>query len=183
MKINKVLAYIGNELNTADITWGVGASVLLRQYDLIDEAHDIDLIIALEDIDQADAILKTLGRKKEWEKSDHYSTQHFYEYTIEGVDVDVMSGLALNHEDGTYNFLFDKTSIAQYHIVDDISIPFMSLEDWYVIYQLIPQREEKVSIIEAYLKQYGTSHRKLLARALDHDSLPFAVVNRSKPFL
>ncbi|NLA54057.1 MAG: hypothetical protein GX858_06895 [Clostridiales bacterium] len=41
------------------------------------------------------------------------------------------------------------------------------MEDWYVIYQLIPGREAKVKLIEDYLKSNKISHPNLLQTALE----------------
>lgn len=160
------LSYIGKEFNKANIVWGVGASILLNQYGLIDKPNDIDLFVALKDIDKADEILKGLGEKKVYEKTDTYSTQYFYEYVISGIDVDVMAGFAVNHNSGVFDYIFDDASICETKRINEADIPFTSLEDWYVIYQLIPGRGRKVKIIENYLLLNGIKKPFLLERAL-----------------
>lgn len=160
------LSHIGNELNKANILWAVGASILLMQYKLVNNPNDIDLLIHINDIEKADKILKSMGEKKTFEKTDIYSTEYFYEYVINGFDIDVMSGLKINHYAGTYNYIFDKDSISQYINIHDINIPLTSLEDWYVLYQLIPNRGKKVKIIEDYLKSTGVNNTNLLKRSL-----------------
>ena len=160
------LCHIGNELNKANILWAVGASILLMQHKLVNSPNDIDLLIHINDIEKADKILKSMGEKKTFEKTDIYSTEYFYEYVINGFDIDVMSGLKINHYAGTYNYIFDKDSISQYININDINIPLTSLEDWYVLYQLIPNREKKVKIIEDYLKSTGINNTNLLKRSL-----------------
>lgn len=47
-----------------------------------------------------------------------------------------------------------------------MKIPLTSLEDWYVIYQLIPNRSAKVSLIEGYLRSNGIKRADLLRRML-----------------
>jgi len=178
----QTLSYIGEKLNKENILWGVGASILLNHYNLVNNPKDIDILVALEDIHKADEILKFLGHKKVRELNDSYSTEYFNEYIINGIDIDVMSGLTLNHEEGKYTQIFDKASIVDELDVDDVKIPLTSLEDWYIIYQLIPGRDYKVTLIENYLLQNGVKNPMLLQRALKC-ALPLMVKYRSEKLL
>jgi hypothetical protein len=173
------LSYIGEKLNEGKVMWGIGASLLLNHYGLIDKPNDIDILIGLKDIEKADAILKSIGEKEIWEKTDAYSTEYFYEYVINGFEVDVMSGLSINHDEGIYRYVFDQDSISEVKKINGVNIPLTSLEDWYVIYQLISNREAKVNIIENYLMSKGINNPILLERALRGD-LPQKARDRIK---
>lgn len=161
------LAKIAKELNKEKILWAVGASLVLNNYGLIDNPNDIDILVDIKDIEKIDKILQTLGIKKSREKTDTYSTKYFYEYVIDGVDIDVMGGFIIKHVNGQYEYCFDNESITVIKNIDEIDIPLTSLEDWYIIYQLIPGREYKVNIIEKYLLKNGLNNINLLNRALD----------------
>jgi hypothetical protein len=50
--------------------------------------------------------------------------------------------------------------------VEGVTIPFSSLEDWYVVYQLMPGREPKVKLIEDHIRSSGIADEVLLERAL-----------------
>lgn len=160
------LSYIGQKLNEKGIIWGVGASVLLALYELVDECNDIDILVDMNDIEMADRILSSIGIKNKSIEVKNYSTQYFYEYKIRGFDVDVMAGLAINHSEGTYEQAFDYSCISDSKLINGVEIPLSSLEDWYVIYQLIPNRELKVNIIEDYLLTNGIKRSDLLKKAL-----------------
>ncbi|MDU1413575.1 MAG: nucleotidyltransferase [Clostridium sp.] len=176
------LSYIGKKLNDAGIKWGVGASILLNMFGFVDKPNDIDIFISVEDIEEADKILKGIGEKKKWEKNSTYKTKYFYEYVINGVDVDVMSGFAVNHNEGVFRYIFDDNSISEFKLINGVNIPFTSLEDWYVIYQLIPNREIKVEMIEKHILTSGIEKPILLERALD-GCLPSDVRRRIKNIL
>ena len=166
------LSYIGEKLNDNGIVWGVGASMLLNQFGLVDKPNDIDIFIDIKDISKADEILKSIGDKRQWEKTAAYSTKYFYEYVIEGIDVDAMAGFAVNHINGVFEYTFDQSSISEFKEINGVDIPFTALEDWYVIYQLIPNREGKVKIIEDYLLCNGVKKHNLLLRALEGNLPP-----------
>ena len=108
--------------------------------------------------------------------------KYFYEYVIDGVDVDVMAGFAINHNNGVYEYVFDNTSISEFKIINGVSIPFTSLEDWYVIYQLIPNRDPKVNMIEKYLLSNGINKSFVLKRVLE-GNLPKEVRKRTERIL
>ena len=162
----KTLSYIGEKLNTNGVIWAVGASIVLNHYGLIDNPNDIDILVALNDIEKADEILKSIGEKKLWERTATYSTKYFYEYVVNGVDVDVMSGLAINYDNIKFKYIFDRNSISEIKKINGIDIPLTSLEDWYVLYQLIPGREISVKKIENYLSLNGVKHPNFLERSL-----------------
>ncbi|MBU5593237.1 RepB family plasmid replication initiator protein [Clostridium sp. MSJ-4] len=162
----EVLYYIGEKINKENILWAVGGSIVLNHYGLIQCPNDIDIIVHNKDIDLLDSILKSLGDKKPIESSGTYSTKYFYEYNIKGIDIDVMSDFAINHSCGVYKYPFDKESITDFKDIKGIKIPMSSLEDWYIAYQLMANREVKVNLIEDYLKTRGVKNPSLLKRAL-----------------
>ena len=160
------LAYIGNKLNKEGVIWGVGASILLKHYGLIERPNDIDILVDIKDIQKVDIVLKRIGEKLKCKETSTYATEYFYEYTVNGFDVDVMAGLRINSDNVIFNYFFDKSSITEIIKINEVDIPLTSLEDWYVIYQLIPNRKSKVKKIENYLLSNGIQHPKLLERAL-----------------
>lgn len=76
---------------------------MLNKFRLVEKTNDIDIFISIDDIEKADEILKSIGKKKKWEKISTCSTKYFYEYVINRFDVDVMSGFAVNHNEGMLN--------------------------------------------------------------------------------
>jgi muramoyltetrapeptide carboxypeptidase LdcA involved in peptidoglycan recycling len=181
-RMEQVLSYLGKRLNESKILWGVGASLMLHQHGLADQPNDIDIFVSLDDVDKADEILQSMGRKKRREENGTYETKHFYEYVVDGVDVDLMVGLAISVEDGVFEYVFDHESITDVFKIDGVEIPFTSLEDWFVLYQVIPCREKKVQRIETYLMEQGIQNACLLNRALDRH-LPAAVRERINKLL
>ncbi|MEI8199315.1 MAG: hypothetical protein WCG21_04590 [Eubacteriales bacterium] len=176
------LIYIAEKLNQAGIVWGVGASMLLNIRGITDKPNDIDILVDIKDINKADEILSGIGEKKFKEKTNRYSTKYFYEYVINGVDIDVMSGLQINHIDGVFEYTFDYDSISDIRNVNGVRIPLTSLEDWFVIYQLIPNREAKVAMIENYLISNGVANPEYLLKALE-DNLPMEIKDKIEKIL
>jgi hypothetical protein len=176
------LSRIGKILNDGGVLWAVGASVLLNRYGLADNPNDIDIVVDFNDIALADALLTNMGVKKQRVKTAAYSTRFFYEYIIQGIDIDVMAGLAVKHDAGVFEYAFDQYSVTEMVTIDGVSIPFAALEDWFVIYQVLPNREAKVKMIEDYLMAHGIKAPFLLERALN-STLPAKAKARTENIL
>lgn len=175
----QVLVDIAKALNSEGIVWGVGASMLLFQYGLADNPADIDIVVASGDIGKADRLLSPLGTsKKQKEKSDIYLTDFFYEYVIDLVEADVMAGFKIRLTESVFEYKFDKESVPHFFKIGGIDIPFMTLEEWYVLYQLMPNREYKVSLLEDYFEKRGIEYPYLLKRTLQDNTLPAIVRNK-----
>lgn len=160
------IARIAGALNAVQARWAIGGSVLLAHHGLVDQPNDLDILVDPADISPVDRVLKGLGEKKRWEKDAVYATEHFYEYCIAGTDVDIISGFRINTASGQYHYRFDEHSIVETVVIEGQAVYLSSLEDWYVLYQLIPGREAKVGLIESHLLKTGVMNRNLLQRAL-----------------
>lgn len=176
------LSYVGKQFNKTGILWGIGASVVLNQYGLISNPNDIDILVDIKDIKKADEILKSLGKKKPTEETSIYSTKYFYEYVVNDIDIDVMAGFAINYDENTYEFSFDSKSITDVKSINGVDIPLTSLEDWYILYQLIPNKDSKVNLIEKHLICNGIKETHLINRALSKN-LPNKVRERIQQLL
>lgn len=178
----KTLDLIAKKFNDENITWAIGASLLLNHYGLVENPNDIDILVDLKDIKKVDDILKEMGKKKPDNPLNIYSTRYFYEYEIEDIDIDVMAGFTINHDCGSYEYIFYPDAINLFKNKENIVLPFTALEDWYILYQLIPGREKKVDIIESYFMEKGVDKPQLLERALNN-TLPHEVITRTEILL
>lgn len=158
----KTLAKIGEKLNSENIIWGVGGSMLLSFYGLIKNPNDIDIVVSLDDITVAEKVLDSIGSKTIIPESSNYSTEYFYKYIVDKVKLDVMSGFKLNFYNGFYEYRFDKSSTSDTRKISGADIPLCALEDWYILYQLIPNKEYKASIIEEHLITNGIKNKCIL---------------------
>lgn len=147
-----VLEKIARKVNGSGITWGVGASVMLTHYGIAENPRDIDILVELKDVDKLDEILSKMGEKKRGTPDKVYKTKCFYEYIIDGIEIDVMGGLCITYEDKDYLFNFTKESIGDYMKVGSVRVPVCRVSEWYEIYKLIPKREGRVRAIEEYLR-------------------------------
>lgn len=177
-KIESVLIKIAEAFNSSNLLWGVGASVLLHKYNLVENPSDIDIVMSIPDIEEADRILSALGEKLPAKDTDIYSTDYFYEYIVDGVNIDIMAGLKINIDNSVFVYKFDEASIPHSFTVGNVLVPFTTLEEWFVLYQLIPGREQKVSLINNFFREKGIEYPYLLQQMTKDKDLPKPIKER-----
>lgn len=181
-KISSVLTLIGDTLNKNDIMWVVGGSIVLNHFGIVKEVNDIDIIIDENDFDRVVLLLKQFGYKKNIGDKLNYHTKKYVKMDIDGVGVDLMAGFIIEHENGLYNYILDQDAVTSFMKINNIVLPLGAIEDWYVIYQVIGDREEKVKLVENYLRDLQKLNSKLLERALAQ-KLPSTVVDNINKLL
>lgn len=173
---------IAKAFNENDIIWAVGASLVLKHYGLVDEVHDIDLIVSSKDIAVAIEVLDTMAKRVDIPYKEEYKTKHFYVYEYQGVSIDVMSGFRIQHNDKVYRFPFDDQSIAEVEMDNGVAINYGTLEDWYVAYHLMKGRGPSLIKIRQYWNDNGIAHPELFERWLSQ-GLPHAITDEIKTML
>ncbi len=170
------LARITRALNESGSTWAVGASLLLRQYALADHPNDIDIIVRTEHAEAAALLLGGMGNAVPAEQSALFDTRIIRKFHVGGVGVDLMAGFRIRHPEGIYEYDFSEASVSERRMIEGEAVPFAALEDWFVLYLLMPEKADKAARIEAHLLKHG-ARTVFLERALS-GCLPEAVRRR-----
>jgi hypothetical protein len=148
----KVLAEIGRVLDEKEITWAIGASLLLYLKGMVSSFHDIDLLVAEKDLKKLKEALSPFGKSEPSKLNNRYKTKEFLEYCLEGVEIDVIAGFGIVSGGKDYYFPLTKEGIKERILVNGVSIPLMSVQDWRVYYALMG-RAEKVSLIDSAMAE------------------------------
>ncbi len=147
-----LLARIAARFNSAGLTWALGASAMLYLRGITDDFRDIDLSVWDGDADTARDILLSMGTQCRSDAGEHYRTRHFYEFTVNGVEVDVMGGFAVEKDGVVYDCSLDPRDISGSASVGGQTIPLHSLQAWRRYYQLMG-RPAKVRLIDTALEK------------------------------
>ncbi|MFV0413026.1 MAG: hypothetical protein ACK5L3_07100 [Oscillospiraceae bacterium] len=167
-------------LNRQGISWALGASMLLYYKGLAAKPNDIDLMIAPESAEAADKILAALGTRQPPNPSANYATTYIAEYVVDGVEVDVMAGFAIRHAGGCYEYRLEPVFFETL-CIGGTKIYLCPLEDWYVLYMLMPHRQARVASLEAYFQTTEFSLPRL--QFWLKEPLPPAIKERLRAFL
>ncbi len=168
----QTLKDITKAFDASGLFWGVGASVLLYSYGLENYPSDIDILVGDMDILKAKKIMDTMGIKQPEKASVFYATDYFYEYDVRNINVDIMAGFKINLSNGIFNYTFDTDSVPHRLFIGHTPIPFTTLEDWYILYQLMPDKKKKYKKIENFFFQHGIQYPGLLQKMLLNPELP-----------
>ena len=163
--IRNIVKIIAQCFTSEGIVFGLGGSGVLVAYDILEDMSDIDIVVALEDIEKAKKVMDILGVLKESGNNCFVKNEYNYVYEMNGFKVELMSNMHLKHIEGLYAVPFNKNRMTYRMSIDDIMIPVMSLEDWYVYYQLI-ERQDRVNQIEEYFLENGITHGSYLINAI-----------------
>lgn len=167
--MDKIVVDLAQVLNVNHILWGIGGSYLLKSYGILEDVHDLDILVSEKDIDRTLEILDSIGERKTIPVKKEYLTRHFHVFLYKGLSIDIMSGFRISHPDGVYEYILDDKAIVKREIRQGVSIPFTSLEDWLIAYKLMKGRQTKVEMIENYLHTYGIGNLDQLKRNLSQD--------------
>lgn len=146
-KLN-VLSSIAEKLNSAKLTWAVGASLLLYFKGISDSFNDIDLMVVEADAERAKSLLLDMGQMQPPKPNGNYKTPYFYEFVIDGVEVDVMGGFIIVKDGQNYDCSLTRDMIVEHIVVNGQSIPLQAVSDWRRYYKLMG-REAKVAMIDS----------------------------------
>ncbi|MRH41747.1 hypothetical protein GH741_03550 [Aquibacillus halophilus] len=177
----ETVIYIANNLNKTNCTWAIGGSLLLFQHGITNIVNDLDIIVKDDDVKTVVNILCKLGKERKVEPLNPFHTTYYYEFVIKDLFMDVMSEFKIKHDEGVYVLPFAEHSVKSY-MVDGNQTPFCLLEDWYILYQLIPGREEKVQKVENHFRKVGIENPAILKQALK-SNLPKNVKTRIQKLL
>jgi hypothetical protein len=112
--------------------------------------HDIDIMVSEEDFNIVKEVLLTFGKMQPPNPNDKYRTKCFGEFTVEGVEVDVMAGFIIIDRDKEFYFPLVREAIQDFTEINGIKIPLQSLEEWRTYYKMMG-RTEKVKMIDDWL--------------------------------
>nr|WP_294487967.1 hypothetical protein [uncultured Anaerosporobacter sp.] len=142
-----VLSELATKFNNANITWAIGASMLLFFKGYTSEFHDIDIMVSEEDDAKLKEIMLTVGELQPQNHNEAYKTKCFLEFVVDGVDIDVMAGFTIVNKGKEFYYPLKENSIHDYIEVNGVEIPLGSIKEWRNYYSLMG-REEKVKIID-----------------------------------
>ena len=144
-----VLTRIAETLNAENVCWAVGASVLLYFKGITDTFHDIDIMTAEEDADRVKALLDRMGTQEPPHRSEQFRSAAFWEFVIDGVEVDVIAGFKIVKDGAVHDCPFSRGSVPERVDCGGQSVPLHSVEAWRRYYELM-DRPDKVKLIDAF---------------------------------
>ena len=147
--MEKTLIKLCNLFDDHNIRFGIGASLLLKSYGIVDKASDIDLIVHIDDVKQVQELMDKMGVVQKSSDTTLYFSEVFLEYNVEGVDVDIMSNFTIKTGEDFYVYPFCVEEIQRR---GEAQLPYLSLREWEKAYRLMG-RIWKADLVLDYLEK------------------------------
>lgn len=147
-----VLTQIAKAFNKENITWNLGASCMLYLRKITDRFDDIDMMISEKDVVTVKKIMEKLASPQNiGKKSPQYKTKVFLEYKIDGVDVDIMAGFAIDDGKQVHYFPLIDNKNCEVIQLNGTNIYLEDVQMWLKYYTLM-NRTDKIKMLSNYLK-------------------------------
>lgn len=170
-----VLCRIATQFSEAEVLWALGGPMLLSQEGIIEKCEIIDLLLDPQDIAKADEILTAMGEKLPRVPIPIYVSQFFHTYIVGDVYVNLISGLTLHRNGFLFRYPFDRNAIVSMQPLQNVYIPCTAPEDWWVLYQLMPDREAYFEALDKFLSSRGPRYPERF-EVLRRQPLPPAIL-------
>ncbi len=148
MKQLAVLEKVAAALNRAGVAWCLGASGLLYFKGKIDHFHDIDILVMEDHVPRVKEILLGMGTMAPPNPNSQYKTRHFLEFTIDGIEVDVMGGFVIVCDGVAHDCSLLPEQIPETAFLNGEAIPLHDLGLWRQYYQWMG-RPDKAAMLKA----------------------------------
>ena len=148
-KKKQTLSRIARCLNNANVTWALGASAMMSLRGIVETFNDIDIMVAEDDIDKAYDVISSIGELQPFKADDRFHTSCFYEFIVDDIDVDLISGFAIVSHGRIHQCALRIEEIDAIADVYGSDVPLHSLAVWKRYYSLMG-RPDKVSVISAW---------------------------------
>ena len=165
-----------DEFEKNDVGWALGCSMNLFIRGVIDDFHDLDLIVEITDIDKIKKIMEHEGAILTETGGNGFCESDVYlHYQLGRVDVDIISGFRVVTFGTSYYYAYNQAQIDIVEVMD-IYIPLISMEAMYILYFMMegwqPKRQFKRKLIEEYFVNENIKHDEVFREAVEQNKLP-----------
>lgn len=148
-------------LQEADIKYGVACSFNLFLRGIVDEFHDFDLIVDIEDIPTLKEIMERLGAILVSTGGNGFCESNVYlHYQVGRIDLDIISGFRILTFGTSFIYEYNSSEIETIKIYEEeeIVIPIISAEAMFLLYCMMegwqPRRRYKRILLGEYLETH-----------------------------
>lgn len=155
----ETLIKLAHLLNSNHIKWAVGGSTLLKLSGIDINVNDLDIMIHESDFENAKTLLKTVAIECEIKESSLFKTKYYRKFKWDDTEIDCMSGISLNLSEGYFEYYFDHKD-REVEINNEF-IPLCYIEDWLILYHLMPNRASKIQCLEEYFTHHSINMNRI----------------------
>ena len=171
----EALCKLADEFNKSGIRWGLACSMNLFLRGLVDEFHDLDLVVEEEDIPKVKDIMEKNGGILKATGGNGFCESNCYmHFQLKRVDIDIISGFRIITFGTKFLYNFNESEI-EYIKVEEKKIPLIPVEALYLLYAMMEgwqaKRRYKRLLIGEYLVTRDLKFPDILVNSLE-EQLP-----------
>lgn len=160
-ELDRTLIQLAQLLNLNHINWALGGSALLKLSGIELDVNDIDIMIHENDFDSCIDLLRSVSIECEVIQSEIFKTKYYRKFIWNNIHIDCMGGMSIHLSNNVFNYQYDHKD--KDVVLDNIYIPLCYIEDWYILYHLMPNRETKINMIEYYYNDHPINKLRINA--------------------
>ena len=171
----EALFLISHHFDKENVKWSLACSMNLFLRGIVDEFHDLDLIVDINDIDKIQKIMEKLGAILVDTGGNGYcESDKYMHFQLGRIDIDIISGFRVITFGTKFVYNFNINEL-EYIEIEHVKIPLVSMEAMYILYSMMegwqPKRRYKRILIEEFLLREEIQFNAILKRALK-ENLP-----------
>lgn len=147
--------------NEAGIRFGIACSFNLFLRGRVDEFHDFDIIVEMQDVERLKEVMNSLGANLVLTGGNGFcESEAFMRYELGRCDFDIISGFKVITFGTQYLYRYSEAEIEYVDLYEDdekISVPLITLEALYILYGMMegwqPKRKFKRLLIQSALEE------------------------------
>lgn len=157
--IEHTLYELARRLNSNQIHWSLGGSLMLKLRGIPMDVHDIDILVHAADFDLCCELLSQSSTELNVYESDVFKTKLYRKFKWNETEIDCMGGMSVQLPSMLFEYQFDHKDVDI--IQDEHTIPLSYMEDWYLLYLLMPNRVSKLKCLESYFNQHSVNQERI----------------------
>lgn len=143
-----VLHRISSELNNIGALWALGGSAMLYLRGMVDDFHDIDIIIASSSVASVSTCMDSIATRLVTVPNASFNSQQFAQYYMDGIGIDIICDFGIVCDGITHSYDWCDSDVDSTAVLHGTNIPLHSLSVWRQFYMLMG-RHSKVQLIDS----------------------------------
>lgn len=171
---SSILHNLSSILTENRITWAVGGSYLLHIYGLYDSPNDIDIWVPKSDFEK---LRNVFSGYEEIKERIQLPEQYHFKIRFDECAVDFVAYFFVVPNQKSYEYNVDSVRIQTKHFNDNLNLPCLYLEEWYIIYDLLNKKEKLKIIEDFFLRSPEIINEHIFNQCLSNNPVPTRIKN------
>ena len=148
------------------IVWGIGGSYLLKKYNLGYDPSDLDLWIQASDMP---IVRQKFHNYMELKTNIPLPPEYHYKILFDDLEVDFVACFIVKPNQNTFKYSINPENIEFITLNNELQIPCLLLEDWYVIYKLLKKNDKAEKIREKFSQLGIAFNEEVVQKSIQYE--------------